>query len=299
MESVSVVLLAFLEQRTWRQAELARRARVERKTLVRLLNDLHHAGLPLTRDEDPPQVYWSVPQNWFPGAVAFRGQELGELVRLLHRMPRSEKRDILLRQIGYGAPSMQQMHDGNRIQSGILSAEEEARLSLLQQSVEQCSAVRVQYFTQSRGELAWLSVHRIVLDSGRLIATSHREDRLKWFRMNGILAVRLDSQEPYRSVLDADIVEFLNESVDGYHSGESAVRSVFRARLPEAEWLQEKLPLMRAVENDGVIVFTTFTSGLLALARLLVGLGGAVAVDTPELRLVVAELARAALDANS
>src|SRR5690349_17839899 len=85
--TISHVLVAFLEQKTWRQAALAKRVGVARKTLVRVLNELREAGMPLEQDEDPPQVFWSVPKNWFPGAVAFHDEDLVDLARLLQRLP--------------------------------------------------------------------------------------------------------------------------------------------------------------------------------------------------------------------
>jgi hypothetical protein len=51
--------------------------------------------------------------------------------------------------------------------------------------------------------------------------------------------------------------------------------------------------------RDEFSVFTTFTAGLLPLARLIVGLGGAVRVETPELRQLVVELAQSALAMNA
>jgi DNA-binding IclR family transcriptional regulator len=116
MKSISMVLLAFLEQRTWRQAELAERVGVQRKTIVRILNALRDEDRRFTRDDkDRPDVYWSVPQCWFPGAVAFSGQDLIELVRLLHRLPHSEKRDSILRQIAKSAPGVLPINAGDRI----------------------------------------------------------------------------------------------------------------------------------------------------------------------------------------
>jgi len=300
MESISVILIAFLERRTWQQAELARRVGIERKTLVKLLTGLERA-IPLTRDEEPPQVYWSVPNNWFPGGVAFQGQAVVELVRLFQRAPRSEKRDRILLQISKCVPDLQSMIRPDVILTQALSVEEETLLSVLQESVEQSCALRVQYYTLSRGDLAWryLSAHRILVESGRVIATCHREGKLKWFRVSGILSAHLATQEGFRSRGDTDIQDYLDQSVDGYHSGESPLRCIFRVRLPEARGLlAQRLVPLTAVEREGVIIFTAVTAALLPLARLLVGLGGAVTVDTPRLRLLVTELAQAALQAN-
>jgi predicted DNA-binding transcriptional regulator YafY len=301
-ETLAVVLLAFLERNTWRQAELAQRAGVQRKTLVRILVDLQHADLRLTRKEEPPQVYWSVPKTWFPGCVAFQGQDLVELAKLIQRTPRSEARDRILNRIRMTTTSGEQnvtRHDALLTQT--LSKEEEARLCVLQESVDSRTPLRVQYFTLSRGDVAWrhISVHRILLESRRVIATCHHADRLEWFRFDGILTIDTDCPEPFRLALAADIQQFLDQSVDGYHSGGAPVRCVFRVLASDARWVRPRLSLpLLSEEHDGVVVYTALTAGLLPLARVLAGCGGAVTVDTLELRQLVIELAQAALKAN-
>ena len=64
------LLVAFLRQRTWSQAELAREVGIEVRAVRRRLNELRAAGVPLEDDEDRPHVYWSVPKRWFPGGAA-------------------------------------------------------------------------------------------------------------------------------------------------------------------------------------------------------------------------------------
>jgi hypothetical protein len=182
-----------------------------------------------------------------------------------------------------------------------LSADEEDRLSQLQESAEQGAAVRVRYFTLSGGDVAWrhLSVHRILVDGGHVLATCHREGRLEWFRLAGILSVSIDPREPFRPAPDSDIETLLAQSIDGYHSGGPPIRCLFRVRMPEARRIprRESLPLHTEERADS-IVFTVLTAGLLPLAQLIVGLGGAATVETPELRELVAELAMAALAAT-
>ena len=46
----------------------------------------------------------------------------------------------------------------------------------------------------------------------RFIATCHREDKLKWFRVENILSAHLDPQEPYRSSDNKTIDTFLRGS---------------------------------------------------------------------------------------
>lgn len=298
-ETLANVLLAFLEQRTWRQAELAQRVGVERKQLVRVLDDLTRAGFPLEREEDHPDVYWSVPRHWFPGGVAFSGDAVGDLVRVLQRAPRSQQRDRLLARISASATGMGSSEQ--HLVTRALSAAEESCLSVLEQSAERKVAVHARYYTLSRGDIAWrfLSVHRILLDRGRFIATCHRDDRLKWFRLDGVISAQLSQQEPFRDRVPTDVDKLVAESVDGYHSGAPAVRCTFRVSLQDARWVRTQLPLPCELKEDGSeMVFTSVTAGLQSLARFLVGLGRSVRVETPELRRLVLELAQGALEMN-
>lgn len=295
-ETLANVLLAFLEQRTWRQAELARRVGVERRQLVRVLDNLTRAGFDIHREEEHPDVYWSVPKHWFPGGVAFSGEDVSDLVRVLQLAPQSKKRDRLLSWISACATGVGS-NEGHVV-TRVLSPAEEASLTVLQQSAEQKIAANVRYYTLSRGDIAWrfLSVHRILLDRGRFVALCHRDDRLKWFRLDGVISAELSRQEPFRDTEAAEVDRLLNESVDGYHSGAPAIRCTFRVNLQDARWVRTQVQLPCEIkEEGGEMVFTAVTAGLLSLARFLVGLGRAARVDTPELRKLVVELARGAL----
>jgi len=62
-ETVAGVVGAFLERRTWSQAELAKRLELSVPALRKRLEEL--AGpLRLEREEDHPHVYWSVPKDF-------------------------------------------------------------------------------------------------------------------------------------------------------------------------------------------------------------------------------------------
>jgi len=65
-ETVTRVMQAFVAQRTWQQAELARHVEVQPRALRSLLTSLLQSGMPLDKDEEHPHVYWSVPPHWFP-----------------------------------------------------------------------------------------------------------------------------------------------------------------------------------------------------------------------------------------
>lgn len=75
-ETVIGIYQAFLARRTWKQAELARELGVSTEAVRRVLLELLEKGMPLERQEDPPQVFWSVPKSWFPGSVLFKQDEV-------------------------------------------------------------------------------------------------------------------------------------------------------------------------------------------------------------------------------
>ena len=142
------------------------------------------------------------------------------------------------------------------------------------------------------------SVQRVVIGPpARFVAVCHRDGALKWFRLDNVLGARLDSAVPHR-VADPDRVDaMLKESVDGFHQG-GVVSCSFVVRAPESRWVERNLPGSMSTEViPGGLRFTTTTAGVLQLARYVVGLGAAARAETPELALLVAELARGALEA--
>lgn len=297
-ESIAGVLLAFLQSRTWKQAELARHLQLQTKSLRRILDDLSKGGLRLEQEHDPPHVYWSVPKTWFPGGVAFRGDELSELVRVLQLAPQSPGRDRLLGTIATTATGLRGTATANAILTRSLSPEEENVLAQLQKSAEERRAIGIKYFTLSRGDLAnrVVSVHRLLVDVGRFVATCHRDGRLKWFRIDGVQSVFDASAEPFRTTADILVTKLIDESVDGYHSGTPPTRCIFDVHQSDARWVKAQLPMPFEAEDLGEFTrFTAVTSGVLALARLVVGLGGSARVETPELHTLVRQLAKGAL----
>lgn len=299
-ETVTAVLLAFLENRTWQQKALADHCSVSVKTLKVHLTDLSAAGFPLHQDSDPPHVYWSVPKHWFPGAVAFRGELLTGLVRVLRNSPHGETRSRLLDHVASGATGLRIAASPHAVTTNVLSPEQETNLWEIEDCVERHIVVHMRYYTMSRGDDSWrhVSVHRVVVgDSIRVVATCHRDDKLKWFRLDNVWWVRADESAPFRDRSPDEIAAFIAESVDGFHSGETAIDCRFRVRLPEARWVRRQLSLPVSVqEGPGEYVFTVRTAGVLALARFIVGLGGAGRSETTELRAAVEELARGVLD---
>jgi predicted ArsR family transcriptional regulator len=67
-ETISKICVALLEQGTWTQAQLARRAGVDVASVKERLEELVAAGVPLESERDGNQVYWSVPTPSCPNA---------------------------------------------------------------------------------------------------------------------------------------------------------------------------------------------------------------------------------------
>ena len=63
-ETLAGIYQAFLQKRTWAQSALAKELGISVEPLRRVLHELLERGMPLSRDEDHPQVYWSVPKGW-------------------------------------------------------------------------------------------------------------------------------------------------------------------------------------------------------------------------------------------
>ena len=298
-ETVVTILQAFLQKRSWTQAELARRAEVGVNALRKHLTELSASGFPLTRDEDPPHVWWSVPKSWFPGAVLFDSESVPELLRQLSRLPRSAARDRLIGKILDAAPRPSTAPpEPSTVLTPEPSKSEEMYLPVVEDSASRRICLKFHYFTTSRGALDWrhASVHRVSPGPpARFVAVCHRNGSLKWFRLDTVLGAHLDPSQPYRAADPDRVTAMVNESVDGFHSGD-ALRCSFFVREPESRWVERNLPSpMTAEVVPGGLLATGTTAGLLRLARYVVGLGVAAHAETPELAMLVAELAEGAL----
>jgi predicted ArsR family transcriptional regulator len=80
-ETITLLLQAFLRQRTWAQAALARDLGLSVRTVRQHLFELEAAGVPLEREEEPPSVWWSVPRGWFPGGAFVAASEARQIAR--------------------------------------------------------------------------------------------------------------------------------------------------------------------------------------------------------------------------
>lgn len=299
--SAIAIMEAFLRERSWTQTSLARVVGLGVPALRKRLEELVGLGLPLTSERDHPDVWWSVPNGWYPGSVLFGAQEIPDLVRQLSRMPRSAARDRLLRRVLEAAPRQTvAAHTPTAVITPATNEEEEAYLGVAEDSAMRRQALHVRYFSANRGTVDWrhASVQRVVVGPpARLIVVCHRSGTLKWFRIGNVLRAHLDPNADYRTAPPGDIDRMLADSLDGFQQGEVAYPCSFLVREPEARWVGRNLPGPMNVETtDAGIRVTTTSAGVLRLARFVVGLGGAARAETPELARLVEELARGALD---
>ncbi|MCC6998531.1 MAG: WYL domain-containing protein [Deltaproteobacteria bacterium] len=296
-ETVVRVLAAFLGQRTWSQANLAAEVGVGVPALRRVLLELETEGVPFSRDDEHPHVFWSVPASWFPGGLVLSRDDVADLMRLLARLPRTRARSRLLDRVRQAAP----VSRAPVVLAPDPSPGEEAFLAVVEDAASKEVALRFRYFSASRGALEWrhASAHKVqVGPPARFVATCHRSASLKWFRVDNILGADLDPHEAFRGASEATVREFIATSIGGYTSGQP-IECRFFVRDPEARWVKGSLPEgsrfeVVTVPAPGIRV-TARTGGVVALARHVVGLGDAARVETPELRAIVRDLAEGAL----
>jgi predicted DNA-binding transcriptional regulator YafY len=294
-ETLARIVIAFLDQGTWKQADLARRCDVSTKALRARLDELTLAGMPIEYELDHPHAYWSVPPTWFPGGAVLKAADASLIARLLARLPTSQERQRAMRSVLAGAAAStlgNESEEGSR--AGILSALEDAARAR--------HAVEVRYTSPQRGyvEPRDLSVQRIVYGARlRFIGHCHRSERLKWYRVDRVETVAPRPERPFHAADPGDVDAIIAESFAGYRS-DTAVDCAFFVRLPESRWVIHNLPEPMAVaHHENGVRITTRTAGLDLLARYVVGLGEAARAETPELRARVISLAQASLAAHT
>lgn len=300
-ESIAAIVQAFMQQRTWTQAELARRLEIGVPAVKRRLEELTAAGMPLEREEDHPHVYWSVPKGWFPGGVLYPAEDVEALLRHLQRMPRGKERDRLLAVAlksvpGTSAPS-------EAIVVPPVSRAEEKHLAVIEDAAARRASLRFRYYSASRGTeaLRWASVHRVIVGPpARFLATCHRTDVLKWFRVDNVFDAAADEAQSFRDAEPAQIEALLRGSLDGFYDAAARPeRHSFFVRDPEARWVSKNLlDGMHATDAAGGVRITAETTAIERLARFVVGLGEAARAETDALRDAVLAKARGAIAAN-
>jgi predicted DNA-binding transcriptional regulator YafY len=292
-QTVATILLAFLRERTWTQIALARHCGISSKALRARLLDLSEGGMPLEAQSDPPNVYWSVPKSWFPEGTVLSPPQVAMIARLVSRLPASRQRSDALRSLLCA--------DGQDSLEPSLDAALTRVLTILEDGLRERRAVHIDYYGASRGDRdrREISVHRILYgDRLRVLATCHRSDRFKYFRVDGVRDAVLGAPHAFRAASAEEIQAFLATSTDGYRTSEPVAKHAFVVRYPEARWAKGNHPpcAIEAEPVEGGIRFSACVAGVEPLARFVVGLGAAARAETPELAQRVRELASGALE---
>lgn len=298
-DSIVAILKAFLDQRTWTQAALARQVGVSTPTVHKRLSELQAHGIPLSQEREHPHVYWSVPKTWYPGGVLFTNEQITELLRLLSRMPSSAPRN---RVIERALTSLPEPPSAAAWVTFELTAREERHLPVVEDAANRKTVLRFSYFSAQRGTEAirHASVHRVLPGPpARFLATCHRTGKLKWFRVQNVSDSKLEPSDRFRNTDENEINAHLRASLNGFHADAQPAKHAFFVRDPDARWVARNLITGMHVEEvaDGIRVEVD-TAALKRLARFVVGLGDAAKPLTAELRAEVAALARGALAAS-
>jgi predicted DNA-binding transcriptional regulator YafY len=297
-ESIAAIFQAFLSQRTWTQADLAREVGIQVPALKKHLAAMEVQGLPLQREEEHPHVYWSVPAHWFPGGVMFSREELTVLLRFLARAPQSPERDRLIESAVRSVSAGPGVAALTRVVQSSVEAE---HTTMIEDSAARGATLHCRYLS-AKGTESWrhLSVQRVLVGPpARFVAVCHRSERLKWFRVDNVLSARLDDTQPYRQARPEDLEALLLSSLDGFADHGPLLTHHFLVRTPESRWVAKNLLSgMTAEEVDAGLRVTVSTTALPIIARFVVGLGGAARCETPLLAEAVAELASGALQAQ-
>lgn len=302
--TLAKLFVLFLEERTWSQKDLERRCGVGVAAIRKCIFDMQEAGIPLSSELEHPHVYWSVPKGWFPG----RGAELDTIdahrvARLIARLPKSKNRERVLAKIIHPAfaPAITSLEEQSDLEDEVID--------MLEQGVRTKTALRMIYFTASRGEQGsrTVSVQRVVYSQKRprFVAWCHASNKLKWFRVDRVTRPRPDPVEPYVARSTEDVDQLVAESLDGFHGEGTPYDCTFFVSGNDHRWITRNLPTANTASSfvvdprrDGALVSVT-TSALDILARFLVGLGPSARVLSPTaLQRRVCELAEGALEAN-
>lgn len=292
------ILAAFMETRTWRQAELADHLGLTPETVRRHLLALCEEDVPFERQAEGSQVYWSAPSQWIPGGVVLDSDWLETLLRLLARTPSCRARDELVRKLTRAMPYADVWRRHLEV---VLPGSNDAHewLDGIEDGAARHLAQAIQYHSLSRGEVEWrtLSVQRVVR-SERFIAYCHRSAALRWFRLDCVLHVRpAAAGVAYHRAPDEEVEHLVRTSVSGFTAAEPLRELTFVVHAPAHRWVVRNMPIeeFTAVAHGPDVRITVRTSALEPIARFVLGLGGAATPETPALREAVAQLAHAAL----
>jgi predicted DNA-binding transcriptional regulator YafY len=296
------IILAFLDQPTWRQDELAKRCDVETRTIRERMKEMVLNGYAFHYEDEAPHVYWSVKTDWIPGAATFSGEDVSRLLRMLLRVPQSGERDGLVRRVvGVLPRTVRPQVLMDAMASPAMGDRDERVMARMLDSRIDRQSLRIRYVSLRSEDAKWrhISVQRVFPTVPvRVAAWCHLHSELRWFRCDRVEEALVDDTVAWRLVEPQTLREFVDQSVHGYHSS-TAVRNVFVVRDPVAKWARSNLPDASQVQYsvtdvlDGIRV-EVFTAVDL-VARYVVGLGDAATAESPELREAVETIARGAL----
>lgn len=297
-ETVIALLQAFLKQRTWKQVDLARHVGTSAGTIHKRLVELCEQGVPLESEKEHPHVWWSVPKSWFPGGLLLDSAQATELLRLLSRLPKGRARDRLLEHVLEALPTG---HRASAVMAPVATSREDEFLPVIEDAAQEHAALQFRYFTAGKGteRLRLASPHVVVSQTpARFLATCHKDETLKWFRVDGVSEAKLTAHESFRSATKATIDKHVRESLNGFHEGGASERSAFFVSLPDARWVSRNLLAgMDSEDVPGGIRVTVQSAALNQVARFVVGLGESAKPLTPRLEAAVTALAQGALRA--
>jgi predicted DNA-binding transcriptional regulator YafY len=302
-ESVTKVLAALFQRKTWKQAELAREVGLSTEALRKLLKEFEAEGVPLEHQTEHPHVYWSLPKTWFPGGVLFEQKDVPALLQQLRRLPKTKARDRLLHVVADQLPVRVRQEPAAPVVTRTATDHDEQFLPMIEEAGARKVALWMKYLTRGRGSVAERHVSVHLVDAGppaRFFATCHGSRQLRTFRVDNILSARLDSGEPFREA-DADGVKaYRAAGLDGFTGSGASIGCSFFVRDPEARWVSNNLlEGMRVEPAHGGIRVLLETNATERLSRFVVGLGAAAHPETRELAEAVLNLARGALEQAS
>ncbi len=297
-ETVIAILVAFLEQRSWSQSELAARVGVGVPVIRKHLVELSR-HIPLESERDHPHVVWSVPHNWFPGGVTVPSADVLELLRQLARAPQSDRRDHLI--LGIATASHLDRPMGI---TPVAHPADDNHLRIVEDACTRRIPLTMRYYSARSGHVddRVVSVQRVLVGPfHRFLAHCHASDALRYFRVSRIQLAALEPSATFVAASPQDVEAFLVDTVAGYRDPRAPVFVAFTVRDPEARWVKDTLPVPMHVEPDpsGGVRVSSRTAGVGAIARFVVGLGDAARPETPELIAAVHDLAQGALLATS
>jgi predicted DNA-binding transcriptional regulator YafY len=295
-ETAIEILRAFVARRRWRQAELAREVGITVPALRKHLTSWSTV-VPLTSCTSHPDVFWELPRDWHPAGVLLDGRAVGDLVRILARAPKSADRDLLIALLLRRHPSAPTV---SAIAATELESEEQQFLPIVEDAAARRRVLRMKYFSARRGETDWrdVSVARIYPSAPpRFVAFCHRARELRLFRVSNIASAHVGTSEEFIASDPRSLDKRERGHVDGWcDDGEQDGELVFFVAAPHDRWVRRNLrPGMRSESVDGGLRVVAPPSGLVAVARFVVGLGGAARSETPSLDAAVRALAEGAL----